>query len=583
MQGKFAGVKEVAEGKGDRGEEKVGGGRGPSGCGIEGRRRSGCQSGWGYRNPMKCRGKNARATGINRETRRGTRGSRGRCSCISFMALTAAHRGWDALHADVGEGDHHRFRRPQVSSAVSFSRCPRTPISSLARARRRGGGVRLSYCTLHHVGIAALGRGSAVRWPLPLLRLGENNEGGGFMGCDISALGKDPVCAGCDGYDSCPNHLFSASSPPPAPLPLLRPRSLLPPHHFHGWTRKTRKMGGRSMAVVPSAVHGDGVGRVVVVTSDSGGGKLQEETRNVLRHAEGVLDADMAYLTRTARLVQWYPGHIAKAERDLKQQLKLVDVVIEVRDARIPLATTHPDIDQWIGGRLKIIVLNRQDMVSSEDRRIWSAYFRQNGEKVFYTDGQHGVGIQQLQKAASGIGKSINSKRKMKGLLPRSVRAAVVGFPNVGKSALINRLLKKRACESAPRPGVTRSVRWIQIGEELDLMDAPGILPMRIADQAAAVRLAICNDIGEASYDVAGVAAIMIEMIRRMSWVRVNAVSDRYKIDAASVSGEELLYRLADRLFGGDIDVAAHRVLKDYRRGALGLFALERPPKPKPL
>lgn len=290
------------------------------------------------------------------------------------------------------------------------------------------------------------------------------------------------------------------------------------------------------------------------------------------------LDEEIGYMTRTVRLVQWYPGHIAKAERDLKEQLKWVDVVVEVRDARIPMATTHPDLDSWIGQRKKILVVSRRDMVTSADQKNWAAYFGRNGLSPFFVDGQHGDGILRLTKEALSVGNEINKKRKMKGLLPRAVRAAVVGYPNVGKSALINRLLNRRVCPSAPRPGVTKHVKWVQIGENLDLLDAPGVLPVRIADQAAAARLAICNDIGEAAYAVAGVAAILVEIINRMPGAGPEVLLRRYKMSSEGITGEEFLEGLADRLFQGNVNQASHRLLKDFRRGSLGTIALERPP-----
>ncbi|GJP69898.1 hypothetical protein CLOP_g899 [Closterium sp. NIES-67] len=290
--------------------------------------------------------------------------------------------------------------------------------------------------------------------------------------------------------------------------------------------------------------------------------------------------ADMDFLTRTVRLVQWYPGHIAKAERDLKEQLRWVDVVIEVRDARIPLATTHPQLDEWIGDKPKVLVLNREDMVTAADRRAWAEYYgdREDGGAFCFTDGQHGAGILKLTRQAMSVSKAINTRRRDKGLRPRSVRAAVVGFPNVGKSAVINRLLNRRVVASAPRPGVTREVKWVRLGEGLDLLDAPGVLPARIADQAAAARLAMCNDIGEAAYAVAGVAAILVELLKRLPTAGPHVLSNRYKIKADELSGEEFLEALADRLCMGDVNQAAHRVLKDFRRGAFGWIALERPP-----
>ncbi|KAH9570987.1 hypothetical protein CY35_02G070100 [Sphagnum magellanicum] len=290
------------------------------------------------------------------------------------------------------------------------------------------------------------------------------------------------------------------------------------------------------------------------------------------------LGSDIAYLTRSARLVQWYPGHIAKAERLLKEQLKLMDVVIEVRDARIPIATTHPEIDTWIGDRMRILVLNREDMISSSDKNAWTHYYIKQGIHPVFTDGRRGAGSMKLARMAKSVAVDINVKRKAKGLLPRNVRAAVVGYPNVGKSSIINRLLKRKMCETAPRPGVTKSLKWARVADGLDLLDAPGVLPMQILDQAGATRLAICNDIGENSYAVAGVAAVLVEMIKRMPTAGPGVLEMRYKMSVGDMTGEAFLEELAQLLFQGDVNQAAYRVLRDYRVGKFGWIALERPP-----
>ena len=196
--------------------------------------------------------------------------------------------------------------------------------------------------------------------------------------------------------------------------------------------------------------------------------------------------------------IQWYPGHIAKAERQLQEQLKKVDVVLEVRDARIPFATYHPLLATWIGTKSKLTIFNRVDMIPPTVKESWIEWFKAQGEQIYFANSQQGTGVAAISKAAQSVGVAINEKRKERGMLPRAVRAVVIGFPNVGKSALINRLLNKRVVESARRAGVTRQLRWVRISDQLDLLDAPGIIPGRLNDQTAAIKLAICDDIGEA-------------------------------------------------------------------------------------
>lgn len=289
-------------------------------------------------------------------------------------------------------------------------------------------------------------------------------------------------------------------------------------------------------------------------------------------------DLDINRWLRSSRVVQWYPGHIAKAEKELKQQLKLMDVVIEVRDARIPMATGHPEMDSWIGAKKKILVLNRADMVSTADKNAWVTYFSRQGLTVVLANGQLGMGTMKLARVAKSLASNVNDKRRAKGLLPRAIRAGVVGYPNVGKSSLINRLLKRRICEAAPRPGVTRVLKWVRIGQDLDLLDSPGILPMRFSDQAAATKLAICDDIGERSYEIDGVAAVLIEIIKRLPTAGATVLKKRYKIDAEDCCGETYVKALGQRLFKGDVNQAAYRILHDFRKGKFGWIALERSP-----
>ncbi|XP_052728360.1 DAR GTPase 3, chloroplastic isoform X1 [Vigna angularis] len=297
------------------------------------------------------------------------------------------------------------------------------------------------------------------------------------------------------------------------------------------------------------------------------------------------LDTDLYHWTKTLRPVQWFPGHIAKAEKELKAQLKLMDVVIEVRDGRIPMSTSHPQMDIWLGNRKRILVLNREDMISTADRNAWADYFTRNGTKVVFSNGKLGMGTMKLGRLAKELAADVNIKRRAKGLLPRAIRAGIVGYPNVGKSSLINRLLKRRMCPAAPRPGVTRELRWVRFGKDLELLDSPGILPMRISDQSAAIKLAICDDIGERSYDVADVAAILVQMLTKLPTVGGDTLRKRYKIDVDSQNGKIVFYllncrfieKLAVRIFNGDVHQAAFRVLADFRKGKFGWTALERP------
>jgi ribosome biogenesis GTPase A len=274
--------------------------------------------------------------------------------------------------------------------------------------------------------------------------------------------------------------------------------------------------------------------------------------------------------------VQWYPGHIAKAERLLTNQLKKVDVVLEVRDARIPFATHHPNVQTWIGNKGRVLVMNRMDMIPDDVRSQWYDWLKEHDMTPQFTDGHTGKGVKELAGAIKQAGLAINRRRKERGMLPRPIRCVMIGFPNVGKSALINRLLGKRVVESARKAGVTRALRWVRISDEVELLDAPGVLPNKLEDQRSAMKLAMCDDIGQAAYDHQRIAAGLIDLLKELSEEVI--LTDRYEINASEVTGETFLETLGTAKYHGSKERAANLVLNDFRIGKLGPIALELPP-----
>ena len=290
-----------------------------------------------------------------------------------------------------------------------------------------------------------------------------------------------------------------------------------------------------------------------------------------------------AQLSSSAPAIQWYPGHIAKAEKSLTDNLAKVDLVIEVRDARIPLATSHPRLQRWIKGKQHLLVINRRDMVSAEARHAWDQWFRAAGQTPWWCDAKAGTGVKQLQTAAIRAGEQLNARRAGRGMKPRPVRALMLGFPNVGKSALINRLVRRKVVDSARRAGVTRSLRWVRLGQDLDLLDAPGVLPPRLDDQLAALRLALCDDIGQAAYEGEAVALAFLRLLALLepvagAGVAAGLLERRYGIPAQDPNA--WLEAAASRHTSGDEGRMAQRLLDDFRRAQLGPIALELPPSP---
>lgn len=295
--------------------------------------------------------------------------------------------------------------------------------------------------------------------------------------------------------------------------------------------------------------------------------------------------------------ISWYPGHIAKAERELADYLKKVDVVIEVRDARIPLATTHPLVPTWVGNKPLIVAIARPDQISKQALVDWREYYAINPAhagrpdvKVYFVDGKVGAGVMTLRKQALKVGEAINEKRIRRGIQPRAVRAAVIGYPNVGKSALINRLLGRKMAKSRNLPGVTRQLMWVRIGglegsqeNTIELLDSPGIIPAQQINQLNAIKLAICNDIGEASYDRVVVAAHMCDLVNELArkkgrYVNMRKINERYNFKFNDMTGEEIVYQVAESMYQGNSISAADKLLGDFRKGYFGYGSLEFPP-----
>lgn len=313
----------------------------------------------------------------------------------------------------------------------------------------------------------------------------------------------------------------------------------------------------------------------------------------------------------SAQTISWYPGHIAKAERELADYLRKVDVVIEVRDARIPLSTTHPMVPQWVGNKPLIVAVSRVDQVPPQALKEWKYFYEMHPDciggniknkkmadssanithpQLYFIDSKHGTGIKELRNQALIAAHKVNERRERLGMQPRAIRAAIIGFPNVGKSALINRILGKRKVESRDMPGVTRSMQWVRIAqsgqsakESIELLDSPGIIPASHIDQHKAALLAICNDIGEASYDRAVIAALMCEKLielhaKKPTYLDMSRIEERYALPFQTMKGEHIVTHIANKFFNGNTTSAADRLLGDFRKGHLGLCSMEIPP-----
>lgn len=276
--------------------------------------------------------------------------------------------------------------------------------------------------------------------------------------------------------------------------------------------------------------------------------------------------------------LQWYPGHMRKAERLVKENLKLVDVVVELLDARIPLSSANPVLREIVGGKPRLIVLNKADLADETATRAWVKYFAAQGIAAVPVDAVKGRGVKELVQAIAKCAKPKTDKLVQHGAKARAARCMILGIPNVGKSSLINRLSGGSKTKVENRPGVTRAKQWIRLGAQLELLDMPGILWPKFEDQQAALHLAFTGAINDNVYDVASVVLLLLDTLRR---AYPSALIERYRLEGELPSGIALLEEIGRRRgclrAGGKIDYekAEQIVLTDFRSGRLGRVTLD--------
>ena len=278
-------------------------------------------------------------------------------------------------------------------------------------------------------------------------------------------------------------------------------------------------------------------------------------------------------------VVHWFPGHMAKATRMIKDYVKKVDVVIELLDARIPRSSANPVITEVVGQKPHIIVLNKVDLADAKATKAWTEFFTAQGITVLAIDSKTGKGKKQLVKAVERLSKPIIDKWTAKGIRSRSVRTIILGIPNVGKSTLINSLAGAAATRTADKPGHTRGQQWVKIGKNLELLDTPGVLWPKLEDQRAAARLAMTGAISDDVYDL---EAVMKQLLTQLTEQARDVLMARYKLkEEHLVSTDTLLDAIGRKrgclVSGGvvDLDKARRIILNDYRSAKLGLITLD--------
>lgn len=289
--------------------------------------------------------------------------------------------------------------------------------------------------------------------------------------------------------------------------------------------------------------------------------------------------------------INWFPGHMAKTRRQIAEDLKMIDVVVEILDARIPMSSQNPDIRQITQNKKKIIVLNKYDLSDKNKTERWIEYFTQKGQKVVLADSLTGKGVNETVRQIQKVMEEDMQKMADKGRIGRKIRVMIVGIPNVGKSSFINRIAKKTSAEVGNKPGVTKQKQWIRINEKIELLDTPGVLWPKFESQKVAMNLAITGTIKDDILDLVEVAytltKFMLENYKENLLQRYSL--EEKKIDEILQQDQaeneniyeimQLIGRRRGAILGGNIDDerTAKLILDDFRSGKLGKITLEIP------
>lgn len=276
--------------------------------------------------------------------------------------------------------------------------------------------------------------------------------------------------------------------------------------------------------------------------------------------------------------IQWFPGHMAKARRQVTENLKLVDIVFELIDARLPMSSRNPMLDDIIHQKKRLLILNKADMADETQTKRWIQFFEEKGHKAVAVNSLDSKGLKRVTKAAEDVLAEKWDRMRKKGLKPRAIRAMIVGIPNVGKSTMINRLAKKNIARTGNMPGVTKSQQWIKVGKELELLDTPGILWPKFEDQRVGAKLAVTGAIKDAIMNMDDLAIFGLNFLETYYPQRLH---ERYQIEGLTdpvVGTFDHIGKLRNiKMSGGDIDysMVSELIVRDIRHEHLGKLTFD--------
>ena len=278
---------------------------------------------------------------------------------------------------------------------------------------------------------------------------------------------------------------------------------------------------------------------------------------------------------------QWYPGHMTKARRMMEENLKLVDLIIELVDARVPMSSRNPDIHELGRNKSRLILLNKADLAEEAATDTWVEYFQKQGARAVKVNSRKGGGLKSIQAVIQEACKEKMERDRRRGILNRPVRAMVVGVPNVGKSTFINQVAKKKSAKAGNKPGVTRGKQWVSVDAGLELLDTPGILWPKFEDETTGIHLAFTGAVKDEIMDLETLACHLIEILAKRY---PQALLERFKVEVdPEQPGWELLEQCGRKrgflISGGEVDTErmARILLDEYRSGKLGRITFESP------
>ncbi|MCA9765574.1 MAG: ribosome biogenesis GTPase YlqF [Carnobacterium sp.] len=277
--------------------------------------------------------------------------------------------------------------------------------------------------------------------------------------------------------------------------------------------------------------------------------------------------------------IQWFPGHMAKARRQVTEKLTLVDVVFELVDARIPLSSRNPILDELIGEKPRIVILNKSDLADAVLVQKWVAYFNDQGISAVPIVAQEGIGMKKVMSEAKRLLKPKFDRMAAQGRKPRPIRAMSIGIPNVGKSTLINRFIKKNVAQTGNRPGVTKAQQWLKLNKELDLLDTPGILWPKFEDPEVGKKLALTGAIKDTILQLDDIALYGLEIMKERYPANLAARYGLTEAEMALAPADLLMLITERRGFIDDYSRAAEMIIYEIRNGKVGRYTLDEVPK----